>query len=236
MKVTLINPEEVKELFSTWGTFSSVCYNTETSTPETIGKSCMKSGHFSGSRWRFICFKIENCPRFIIDQLVRHEKGVIKNVQSFRYVNKNNFDYSIPEEIKDNDDLMARYYYHMRETLKLYTEIQSYVKYHTKNNEKANEQARYVLPMATHTSCTVALNVEAIIHYCNTRLCSRAEDKHRELAKLIKEEIIKVLPDLADYLVPQCQYLLWCPEQKSCGAYPTKKELKDKLKEKKNEH
>lgn len=235
LKVTLINPEEVIQLFPTWGDFSSICYDTTTSNPETIGKACLKSEHFSGSRWRYIAFRIENCPRFVIDQAVRHEQGVIKNVQSFRYVNKNNFNYAIPEDIKDDDDLVAEYYYHMRDTLRLYNKIQTHVQYNTKNAERANEQARYVLPMATQSAVSIAFTPEALIHYCHKRLCSRTEDKHRELAKLIKEETIKILPYLKDYLVPQCQYLMWCPEHKSCGAYPSKKELKSILKEKKNE-
>ena len=235
IKVTLINPTEVEQLFNNWGDFSSICYNTESSNPETIGKACIKSGHFSGSRWRYIAFRIENCPRFVIDQSIRHEQGVIKNVQSFRYVNKNSFSYAIPEDIKDDTDLVAEYYYHMRDTLRLYEKIQAYVNYKTKNKERANEQARYVLPMATQSAYCIAFTPEALIHYCNVRLCARTEDKHRELALAIKEATLKVLPELKSYLVPQCQYLLWCPEHKSCGAYPSKKELKSILKEKKNE-
>ena len=66
----------------------------------------------------------------------------------------------------------------------------------------------------------------------NMRLCLRAEDKIRELAKLMKEETLKAIPDktLENRLVPNCQFLLWCPEgKKTCGAYPTKKELKELL-------
>ena len=62
------------------------------------------------------------------------------------------------------------------------------------------------------------------------RLCSRAEDIIRQLAVEMKKEVIKILPNLESRLVPECQYLLWCPEgKKTCGAYPTKKELKELL-------
>ena len=44
----------------------------------------------------------------------------------------------------------------------------------------------------------------------------------------MKKATIEILPELESRLVPNCQAYLWCPEgKKSCGAYPTKKELKE---------
>lgn len=227
MKVTILNPEEAEKLFEYWGKASCVCYDTETETPEKVGKHCMNSGHFSGSRGRFILFKVEGCPRFTIDQAVRHEIGVMKNVQSFRYVGKDSFVYEVPAEITDNENLLAKYHHHMMKTMELYCEIQDYVYNKTKSHERANEQARHVIPMATHADFVIGMTVEALIHFANARLCVRAEDKIRELALGIKRATVEILPDLKDELVPNCQALLWCPEGKaSCGAYPTKEQLK----------
>ena len=232
MKVTILNPEEAEKLFEYWGKASCVCYDTETETPETVGKHCMNSGHFSGSRGRFILFKVEGCPRFTIDQAVRHEVGVMKNVQSFRYVGKDSFVYEIPVEITDNAELLAKYHDHMMKTMDLYCEIQDYVYNKTNSHERANEQARYVLPISTHADFVIGMTVEALIHFANARLCVRAEDKIRELAIGIKRATIEVLPELKDDLVPNCQALLWCPEGKaSCGAYPTKNQLKKMIAE-----
>ena len=64
----------------------------------------------------------------------------------------------------------------------------------------------------------------------NIRLCVRTEDVHRKLAIAMKKAVLEVLPELKDDLVPQCQYLLWCPENKKDCAYPPKKELIEKLK------
>ena len=48
----------------------------------------------------------------------------------------------------------------------------------------------------------------------------------------MKQEVAKYNPEFAAELVPHCQHLLWCPEKKaSCHAYPTKDELKEKLKQ-----
>ena len=151
----------------------------------------------------------------------------MKNVQSFRYVSKNCFAYEIPVEIKDNESLLNKYIAHMNDAISLYEEIQSYVLAKTGSQERANEQARYPLPMSTHSSFVIGMDVEALIHLCNTRLCARTEDVHRELARAIRDASLEVLPELKDKLVPHCQALLWCPEKKGCGAYPTKNELKE---------
>lgn len=228
MKVTILNPEEATKLFEYWGKASCVCYDTTTNSPEKVGKGCMNSGHYSGSRGRYILFKVEECPRFCIDQAVRHENGIMKNVQSFRYVSKDSFIYEVPSEIEDSDMLLGKYHVHMINTMGLYTEIQDYVFNKTKSHERANEQARYVLPISTNADFVIGMTVEALIHFMNVRLCVRAEDKIRELALLIKKKTLEILPELTEVLVPNCQALLWCPEgHASCGAYPTKNQLKD---------
>lgn len=232
MKVTILNPEETIKLFEYWGKASCVCYDTETNAPEKVGKHCMNSGHFSGSRGRFILFKVEGCPRFTIDQAVRHEIGVMKNVQSFRYVGKDSFAYEVPVEITDNEELLVKYHSHMMNTMELYGEIQDYVFNKTNSHERANEQARHVLPISTHADFVIGMTIEALIHFENARLCVRAEDKIRELARLLKSTTLELLPELKDKLVPNCQALLWCPEGKaSCGAYPTKNQLKQMIAE-----
>ena len=230
MKVTILNPNQTKELFYWWGIASKTCYNTNTDNPEAIGKGCMNSGHFSGSRSQYILFQIDECPRFVVDQAVRHEVGVMKNVRSFRYVDQNNFAYEIPCEIKDNEQLVINYIDHMDATVELYKNIQDYVLNKTNSSERANEQARYVLPMSTHSSFVFGMTIEALIHFCNMRLCVRAEDMIREMAQKMRNETLEILPNLKNKLVPNCQAYLWCPEGKhGCGAYPSKKELKQMI-------
>lgn len=226
MNVKILNPDAVSKLFTNWGETSAICYDTHTDDPTPIGKGCMANGHFSGSRGDFIKFIVTDIPRFTVDQAVRHEIGVFKNVQSFRYVDKDCFSYEIPVEIADNPELLAKYNKHMQDTMNLYEDIQSYVLSKGKTQERANEQARYVLPISTHTAFVIGFTVEGIIHFMHKRLCSRAEDIIRQLAVEMKKEVVKILPNLEYRLVPECQYLLFCPEnKKSCGAYPKRKEV-----------
>lgn len=230
MKVEILNPEEVKNLFADWGNTSKICYATETDEPEKIGKNCMYSGHYSGSRGTFIKFLVTDIPRFTVDQAVRHEVGVFKNVQSFRYVGKNGFAYEIPVEITDNQQLMKKYADFMLSASELYCDIQQYVLSKGRLEERANEQARYVVPMAAHTAFVIGFTIEALIHFCQERLCTRAEDVIRELAKSFRDATLELVPELKTRLVPACEWNLYCPEgKKSCGRYPTRKELKEKL-------
>lgn len=224
MKVEIINKDEVKDLFKHWGNFSSVCYDSQSEDYSAIGKKCLDSGHFSGSRTRYIEFKITDIARKTIDQLVRHEVGVVKNVQSFRYVKKDNFKFEYPKDVKD-EEIKDEYYSLMESCSEMYETIYDHLKENGYTHERAAEQARYVLPMSTLSSCTIGFTLEAFIHFCNERLCSRAEDDHRQLAFLMRNEVIDLIPEVKDYCVPKCQRLLYCPEYKSCGAYPSKKQL-----------
>lgn len=229
MRVEIINKAEVKNLFSNFGNVAKVCYATETNKPELIGKSCMSSGHFSGSRGDFIKFQIAGVPRFTIDQAVRHEIGVFKNVQSFRYVNKDCFGYEVPTELSDNAELTDRYQVLMNEINDVYKAINAHVISKGKSKERANEQARYVLPMATTGTFVIGFTLEALIHFMNLRLCTRAEDEIHQMAKLMREETLKILPELETKLVPSCEALLYCPEARGCGRKPSRKKVEELL-------
>lgn len=233
MKVELLNPTEVANLFYSWGQTSAICYSSNptesTFAPkenlEKTGRFCQNSQHTSGSRGVYFKFLITDVSRSVLDQLFRHEVGVFKNMQSFRYVGKDNFFYDVPDEIKDNRELLRRYDKHMVSTLALYRDIVSCIEGKGKSEERAHEQARYILPMATYSACVIGFTYEAFIHLMNERLCVRAEDRIRYMAGLMRDEVLKVLPELKSRLVPKCEYYLYCTEgKKGCGRYPTKQE------------
>ena len=79
------------------------------------------------------------------------------------------------------------------------------------------EDARFVLPNATASSMVASLNLRELIHLANLRLCTRAQYEIRTLVKLMCDELIKEEPWLKPYLVPKCERLGYCDEDKSCG-------------------
>lgn len=63
-------------------------------------------------------------------------------------------------------------------------------------------------------------NAESLMHIARKRLCYKASNETRNVVILIKEEIRKIDPDLAYYMVPNCVYRGGiCPEPKPCGNY-----------------
>ena len=228
-EVTLLNPEEVKQFIKKHGEFACVCYNTPIERAEGTGLHCLKSGHLSGSRHLYFVFRLKNIPRFTVDQLVRHEVGVVKNVQSLRYVTKGNldkidegFNIYIPPELRDN--IEDRWEFERTEDYLniVYRRLVKAQRYMT-NKERANEIARTLIPIGVATECSFACNLEGLINLANKRLCNRAERPIHVLVKMMVNEVIAVEPRYKEFLVPQCKKLGYCPEMKGCGMYEQKK-------------
>ena len=253
MTVELMNVDEIKNLYKNHGLFACCCYDTPDKYAEKVGKSCQESGHTSGSRCEYFKFRIYDVDRGTAEQIMRHEVGVkvpiedqdnyyfgdvvdinpsniVKNMASFRYIDKDGFKYTIPKNIKNNTEAKAIYIELMDTINSSRRSIKNILEENGVDTKKATEDANFVLPRATNTTLTVAFTPEALIHFMHKRLCVRAQDEIRAVALSMKKEVEKVLPEFAKKLEPQCEFLMWCPEGKmTCGAYPTKDELKEKM-------
>ena len=74
----------------------------------------------------------------------------------------------------------------------------------------------------TKVNLGLFINAQALINMAKDRLCSDASAETREIFKAIKEEITKVDPDLAQFLVPRCIYRGGiCNSLSSCGFNKT---------------
>lgn len=226
MKVELLNKDEVKNLFTNWGTFACKCYNTPKKLAKKVGESCLGSGHFSGSRCEHFKFEIEGISRACSLQLNRHTEGVVLNQQSQRYVNMNDTNFVIPPSIEKNEEAKQLYLKLIQESKNTYEQIQRLLLLDDRTKEQANEDARFALLESCETCGAWGFTLEALIHFMNLRLCSRAQWEIRELARKMRICVLEVLPELEELLVPQCQAMMYCPEHKGCGLYPSKEEMK----------
>ena len=234
IKVTLSNAEEVKDFIRRHGEVACACYNTNEKYAEKVGKSCMIEGHMSGSRGDFFKFEIE-CPRFTIDQIVRHEQGVFKNVQSQRYVDMDDdFSIYVPPKVVNNPILVEQYIQYEEMCKAQYKINRACFNDLNITGEQANDLMRTMLPIGVKSKVRIGFTLEALIHFMHKRLCVRADEPIRRVAKLMKEEVLKVQPEYAELLVPQCEDMMYCPEKHTCGRYPSKKELKTIIKNGKN--
>lgn len=98
-----------------------------------------------------------------------------------------------------------------------------YVEY----RRKAGENARYILPNACNTSMLMTMNAGSLMHFFRLRCCNRAQEEIRELAWMMREEVMKVAPAIFDGRSgPACLVDGKCSEGKmSCGVPYTKENI-----------
>lgn len=136
MRVKLMNPEVVTDLFKSHGQFACICYDTPEEHAESVGRACQNSGHMSGSRCEYIKFFVTDIDRGTAEQCLRHEIGtsipfemqdnysvsdymsivttipsdqIVKNMASFRYIDKDGFRWATPRSISEFEDVQQRY-------------------------------------------------------------------------------------------------------------------------------
>lgn len=260
IEVKILNPEVLMNLYKNHGKFACACYDTSTKYAEKVGESCNKSGHMSGSRCEYIKFEISGVDRGTSEQMLRHEIGVsvpiemqdcwsfsdyseqvidvnpstiVKNMASFRYIDKNGFEYITPKNIKKDETTNRLYIDLMKHIERVRCEIRDTLISNGVDKHKAVEDANMVLPRATTTKFVIGFTPEALIHFMHKRLCTRAQEYIREIAIHMKSEVMKFNETYGKELVPHCQFLLWCPEgDKCCGIAKTRQELKNEINEK----
>lgn len=227
-KIEILNPEEVKILFKRWGRFAAKCYDTPLKFSEKVGKSCLETSHFSGSRTRYIEIDVSDVPRALVDQIIRKEQGFVKNVESGRYVNFSDFDYYTSPVIERIPEAKSIYDKHMIATRDTYKKLSTILENNGIVGERNYEACRGISPMNYRTGMVIGMTIESLIELCHKRLCVRTQEHSRHLIKMIRDAVVQIIPELEPYLVASCEYLLWCPEGKRCcGKYPTKEEIKD---------
>ena len=177
-------------------------------------KRVISSGHYSTIEHVQLSFAINNISRAATHQLVRH-RHMSFSQKSQRYVReKGDFDYIIPNSIKNNKELCEKFNNFMKNCAETY---QFFIE-----NEIKAEDARAVLPNAAVSSMVASLNLRELIHLANLRLCTRAQLEIRLLVKKMCALIIEKEPWLSEHLVPKCERLGYCDEDKSCGRMKVK--------------
>lgn len=245
MKVKLIThtPDPEKLI----ATAAKLCYSSSSVddlqnglTEEKIKKfldMLMELGHESPLEHVSFTFAIEGISRACSLQLVRHRIASYSQ-KSQRYVSETQFDYVIPETIKNNPVARDLYktlminiqldYDAIRDAL-----IKDFISQgiSKKDAEKiANEDARMVLPNACETSIIVTMNIRSLFNFFKHRCCNRAQWEIREMASLMYAECVKICPNVFKHAGPSCYTTGRCPEGKmTCGKMVEMKERFNEL-------
>jgi thymidylate synthase (FAD) len=233
MKVLLIthtpDPERVI------ATAAKLCYSSsdieslmEGLTPEKTEKflnMLFELGHESPIEHVTFTFAIEGISRACSHQLVRHRIASYSQ-KSQRYVDETQFDYVIPDSIRNCPAALQAYEYLMASIQVDYESIRGCLIEDFINQgmdqkaaeKKANEDARMVLPNACQTSIIVTMNVRSLFNFFKLRCCNRAQWEIRELAIEMYKLCENVAPDIFRHAGPSCAVTGKCSEGKmTCG-------------------
>lgn len=165
-----------------------------------------------GSSLEFVdyVFLIEEVTRAFTHQLIRHRVGTSFAQQSLRTVDMGDFDYLTTgsclkiEEYKKGMDEIKKYYKNCLDS-------------------GANPQdARGLLPTNILTNILFKINLRALQNMMLVRLCFRTQGEFQNVAKKIREEVLRVHPWTDKILKAYCGMYGICqfPNFKECPIQP----------------
>lgn len=170
----------------------------------------LEIGHHGVLEHAVFSFAAEGVSRALTHQLVRHRLASFAQ-QSQRYVAfDGGFDYEMPPSIAAQPELATRFDDEMRRLADLYADLRA--------AGIAAEDARFVLPNASHSRLIMTMNARELRHFFRLRCCRRSQWEIRALATKMLKEVTKVAPALFQKAGPGCLAGA-CPEgAMSCGA------------------
>lgn len=192
------------------GRIASICTNSKPSAD--IGRKCLQANHGRVLEYVDVTMEISGYSARVIRELYTHIVGVSRLQESTRFINMNDFKYYTPRNIKMNDDAYFVYTEVMEQIRQTYRKLLDL--------GIPKEDAANVLPLAYKTKIVLKINLRALLHLFNERMCRRAYQEFRELVYDIAitlaglDEEWKEIMD--KYAVPKCDMLGYCPELKSC--------------------
>jgi len=190
---------------------------------EEFVKSIVASGHQSPLEHVKFTFAVKGVSRALTHQLVRHRIASYSQ-QSMRYVKEKDFDYIIPPSIEGNRQAKDEFEKLMAVIQQGYTNLLVFLGQDNLRGEKANQDARFVLPQAAETKIVVTMNCRELLHFFEQRCCLRAQWEIRQLANKMLEICVEKLPAVFSAAGAKCEALGYCPEGEKfcCGKYPVK--------------
>lgn len=214
--ITIIEKRTEKDPLNHIGENAGICWNSDISNYEknvNRGKSCMKSGHMRTTEYPTVEMVIEGFSSRVLREMYTHIIGVTRLQESTRYVNCENFEYYNPcvtnEQKEIYDNLMTSISDNYQTLL---------------NMGVSKEDVANILPLGMNTKVVWKINLRALIHFMNARLCNRAYKEIRLMCKEIKEKLSAYSDEWKwicdNYFVPNCKAIGYCMEDKCCGLMP----------------
>ncbi len=184
MKVTLVdhttNPEQKI------ASYAAICYNADTGEDACARRitRLLDHGHLATLRFAYATFLVEGVSRVTSHQFVR-SKHLDFLQESQRYVKQSDASFTYPEV---NENLIQVYD-------RIYQDTQLAYNYLVSNGVK-KEDARLVLPEASHTRFYVTGNFQAWNDFLKLRAEKHAQWEIREVAEEIGKQLATIAPTI----------------------------------------
>lgn len=190
MQVTLEYITEDAENFI--GQMARICYDGPDEISRNIkrAKKCAEDGHLATLRFASAVFNVSGISRVCSHQFIRSKHlDFLQRSQRYCKEDETQFVNFIPDHM---GEFVKEVYEHQQSSLRLYKHLLEYgVK---------KEDARSVLPEATHTELNVVGNLQAWKDFINLRADPHAQWEIREVAKQINNELHKHCPNLFTWM------------------------------------
>jgi len=210
--------------------YHDAIYEVEEDKKRELVLKVLRSGHRSIARHINLTFTIDGISRATANQLVRHQAGMAYSQQSLRYVKiKEDYEELMALIYVDNLDNEAykmcdKYFvnpYDIDKENHLYHcfaeySIEALTSYLALIRDGAKaEDARGVLGLNFKTNMVVTCNLEAFIHLCELRLCSRSQKEIRTMVSKMVDEVLSIddYKFLTEFLCAKCAT---CTEERKC--------------------
>ena len=165
----------------------------------------VEMGHLSPIEHAIYTFGVEGVSRALLAQVTRHRIASF-SVQSQRYVSQraleDTFGYVVPPSIRElGASHVEKFEDQMRTLQRWYNEWADLL---GGKGEKANEDARFVLPNACETRFILTMNARELLHFFRLRCCNRAQWEIRAMAWRMLELCLQTAPNLFAGAGPSC--------------------------------
>lgn len=174
----------------------------------------LKSGHNSILEHVSLTFGVEGISRNCTHQIVRHRNMSFAQ-QSFHYTIADSLD--IPDIVCNSIDTIQI----LQHAKTLLSEIHSVYKNLISLGMKRDD-ARHILPGGQLTRIYITANIRQWIYFINERTCNRNCDEIKEVATLIQNKLIILMPFLEKHLGPDCKVKGICQEAIPCSIQKQK--------------
>ncbi len=196
------------------GKIAGVCYNSDIDDDVknyNRGIKNLEDNHGRVFEYADVTLEIDGYSARAIRELYTHIIGTSRLQASTRYItyNSDNFQYYVPTSLYANEDALYTYVDTMDTILENYNSL---LQLGITKEDSAN-----ILPLGLFSKIVLKINLRALIHLAEMRLCKRAYEEIRGMIREIMGEVGDLDNEwgylMVKYMEPKCKT---CTEKANC--------------------